>query len=182
MRRIILMAVLSSAMSLWAVPLPAQRPITIGLGGGASMPNGAFGSSVNPGWHALATVVAGLPMLPLGLRADAAYNQFGFEAESGEGLAGARQSVTSATLNLTYRLPMTNSPLSPYVITGLGGYHAACGGGATCTSSTRFGWNAGLGTKVMVLGLLTFVEGRYHSADRHDGDANYFPITFGVTF
>ncbi|MBW3629979.1 MAG: porin family protein [Gemmatimonadetes bacterium] len=127
------------------------------------------------------TVIAGLPMLPLGLRADAAYNQSAVEAASGGGLAGARQSVTSATLNLTYRLPMPNSPLSPYIITGLGGYHATCGG-ATCTSSTRLGWNAGLGTKVMVLGLRTFVEGRYHSADRHSGDANYFPITLGVTF
>ncbi len=181
MRQIILIAVLLSAMSSWAAPSHAQRPITIGLAGGASMPNGPFGSSVNTGWHALATVVAGLPMLPLGLRADAAYNQFGFEGGSGSGLAGARQSVTSATLNLTYRLPMTNSPLSPYIITGLGGYHAACGG-ATCTSSTRFGWNAGLGTKVMVLGLRTFVEGRYHSADRPDGDETYFPITFGVMF
>lgn len=181
MRRLVLAAVLWSILS-WLTPLAAQRPISIGLGGGASMPAGAFGSGVNTGWHALGTLVVGVPMQPLGLRIDAAHNRFNTHNGSTMALADGQQSLTSATLNLTYRLPMTGSPLSPYLIAGLGGYHAACHRETRCSNSTRLGWNAGAGTKVMVLGLRTFVEGRYHSADRVGGEAEVIPITFGVTF
>ena len=69
-----------------------------------------------------------------------------------------RQTVTSGSLNVTYRLPMTRSALSPYVITGVGASHLACAGGVSCGGATRLGWNAGLGTRLTGLHLRTFVE------------------------
>ena len=54
---------------------------------------------------------------------------------------------------------MTNSPLSPYLITGAGAYRFECVGALDCGSTTRFGWNAGLGTKLFLLGFTTlFLE------------------------
>jgi hypothetical protein len=157
-----------------ASPAAAQRLVTVGVGGGASVPEGGFGTAVDPGWHALGTLVIGTPMQPLGLRLDGAYNDFA----SGSG----RQAVTSGTANITYRLPTPGTPISPYLLAGLGAYRGSCSGGATCSTGTSFGWNAGLGTKVMFLGIRWFVEGRYHSTDRKPSDVNFFPITVGLTF
>jgi hypothetical protein len=165
MRRLILTAVLCSLAS-WAAPLCAQRAVSLGVGGGVSFPTGSLGDGT--GWNALGTLALGLPMLPMGLRLDGAHSRF--DADGG-------RSLTSATLNLTYRLPTPGSPVSPYLIAGMGGYHTDCDGAAACSTGTRLGWNAGAGTKVRVLGLRTFAEARYHSAR-----ARVLPVTFGVTF
>lgn len=163
--------------------LAAQRPISIGVGGGVSIPEGDLGDGVNAGWHALGTVALSTLMQPLGLRLDVAYNRFAFsdEAEASLGEAG-HQTVGSATLNATYRLPMTDSPLSPYLISGLGAYRSECSVGPACDATTRYGWNVGLGTKLYVLGFRSFLEARYHRTERGEMDVNYFPVTFGVLF
>jgi len=73
-------------------------------------------------------------------------------------------------------------PFSPYVIAGAGAYHLACTGGARCGDATKFGWNAGLGTKLTGLGLRTFVEARFHSVVEPRADLHYFPVTLGLLF
>jgi hypothetical protein len=181
MQRLIL-AALASALVLPA-SLGAQRPISIGLAGGISAPQGDLRDGADMGWHALGTVVLSSPMLPLGIRLDAAYNRFAFSEQSRTALGGAgHQTVSSATLNFTYRLPMTNSPFSPYLISGLGAYRTQCSIGPSCGASTEFGWNAGLGTRLYVLGLRSFIEARYHRTERGLSDVHYFPLTFGVMF
>ncbi len=174
MRRWILavwVGVASSVASLEA----QQRPISIGLAGGVSLPQGDLADGVNTGWHALGTIALSTLMQPLGLRLDVAYNRFAFSAGDGH------QTVGSATLNGTYRLPMTNSPLSPYLIAGLGAYRTECSLDVGCEAATKFGWNVGLGTKLFV-GFRSFVEARYHRTKRGDSNVNYFPLTLGVMF
>jgi opacity protein-like surface antigen len=153
----------------------AQRPISVGLAGGVSLPQGDLADGVNAGWHALGTIALSTLMQPIGLRVDVAYNRFEFSDVDGN------QSVGSATLNGTYRLPMTNSPLSPYLIAGLGAYRTECSLGAGCEATTGFGWNVGLGTKLFV-GFRSFVEARYHRTKRDDANVSYFPLTLGVMF
>ena len=162
-----------------AGPLAAQRPVTVGLAGGVSLPQGAFSDGADVGWHGLGTLALGSLMQPLGLRVDAAYNQFGFKGVS---TSGARQSVTSGTLNVTYRMPAWRTPFSPYVIAGGGAYHLACSGGARCGAATKFGWNAGLGTKLTGLGLRAFAEARLHSVSEPGADLHFFPVTVGLLF
>ena len=156
--------------------LEAQRPVSIGVAGGVSFPQGDLSDGVNTGWHALGTIVVSTLMQPLGLRLDVAYNRFAFSDVDGH------QSVGSATLNGTYRLPMTNSPMSPYLISGLGAYRTECSLAVGCEATTKFGWNVGLGTKLFVLGFRSFAEARYHRTKRGDTRVNYFPLTFGVMF
>ena len=122
-------------------------------------------------------------MQPLGLRLDVAYNQFAFtdDAQAALGDDGT-QSVGSATLNVTYRLPMTNSPLSPYLISGLGWYRTDCSIEPACDATTRYGWNVGLGTKLHALGIRSFLEARYHRTDSGGSDVHFFPLTFGLIF
>jgi opacity protein-like surface antigen len=121
-------------------------------------------------------------MQPLGLRLDAAYDRFAFSDRVQAAVGSGNQTVGSATLNATYRLPMTNSPMSPYLISGLGAYRIACSLGPGCESTTKFGWNVGLGAKLFVVGVRSFAEARYHRTGRGDSNVHYFPITFGVMF
>jgi len=75
---------------------------------------------------------------------------------------------------------MTNSPLSPYLIAGLGAYHVSCTGGTTCGTATRFGWNAGAGSKIAALGFKWFVEARYNRVSTTSGNFSYVPVTLGL--
>jgi hypothetical protein len=176
-------ATISLAIIVPAMSLEAQRPLSIGLAGGVSLPQGNLSDAASTGWHGLATLALSSLVLPQGVRVDIAYNQFAFsdDAQTQFGSDG-NVSVGSATLNLTYRLPMTNSPMSPYLITGLGAYQSKCSGGPACEASTRFGWNVGLGSKLAVLGTRTFVEARYHVTSRGGGSIRYFPVTLGLLF
>ena len=171
-RRILLLAWSGAVIPIAAAQ--AQRPISLGLAGGVSFPQGDLRDAANTGWHALGTLALSTLTQPLGLRLDVAYNQFRFSAGDGH------QTVSSATLNGTYRLPMTNSPMSPYLIAGLGAYRSDCSLTQGCEAVTKFGWNVGLGTKLYVLGFRSFLEARYHRTKRGASTLNYFPLTFGL--
>jgi len=170
-------------LPLAAPALPAQRPVSIGVGGGASLPQGTLGDATNTGWHALAVIALGATMQPLGLRLDLAHNQFALSDRARVALGGSgHESVTSATLNATYRLPMTDSPMSPYLVSGLGAYRSDCSLDVGCDATTRYGWNVGLGAKLVGFGLRSFVEARYHRTSRGGSAVHYVPLTVGLTF
>jgi len=168
-----------AGIALLAAALPAQRPVALGVAGGVSLPTGALGDGAQAGWHALATLALATPKQALGLRVDGAYHRFDFADDAATLATGAR-TLASATGNVTYRLPMTDSPLSPYVITGLGAYRIGCTDERVCDATTRFGWNAGLGTKWYVRGVRGFVEARYHRTSRDEGAMPHVPLTFGI--
>jgi hypothetical protein len=164
-------------------PLGAQRMLSVGLGGGVSVPQGDLSDATGAGWHALASLVLSTPMQPLGLRADIAYNQFAFSSTAQAAIGGSgHQSVGSGTLNATYRLPTPGTPTSPYLIAGLGAYRTDCSVTDACEAVTHFGWNVGLGTKLYVLGFRSLLEARYHRTKANGSSVNYFPITFGLLF
>jgi hypothetical protein len=162
--------------------LAAQRLVTLGLGGGVSIPQGDLGRGANAGWNALGTLILSTPMQPLGLRADVAYNQFPFSAATTNTLgASGNQRVGSLTANVTYRLPTPDTPVSPHLIAGLGAYRTDCSLDG-CQADTHFGWNAGLGMNLYMLGVRSFVEARYHRVRSNLSSVNYFPVTLGLVF
>ena len=154
-----------------AGPLSAQRLVTLNLGGGATVPLGSLADETDPGWHALAGIQISSLMQPIGIRVEGAYNRLGAS------IAGPDAVVTSATLNFSYRLPLTNSAFSPYLIAGWGPHWLDCAD-ATCDADLRYGGNAGLGTKFLI-GFRGFVEARFHWVT---GKVRYTPVTFGLTF
>lgn len=170
------------ALAIVHTAAAAQRPVTFSLGGGASAPRSDLQNVSDLGWHALGALNIGSIMLPLGLRIEAAYNRFPTKDVAESSLGAGDQNVLSVTGNLTYRLPMTNSPLSPYLIGGMGAYRTSCSGDSGCGSSTEFGWNLGIGTKLYMLGLRPFIEARFHNSERGIANLHYFPITLGFTF
>jgi hypothetical protein len=163
-------------VALAAAPAVAQRPLHVALSGGASVPLGRFGEGASLGWHATGTLWLTTLMQPMGLRLDVSHSRT--TAIS----TGPDQAITSGTLNLTYRIPMTNSILSPYVIAGAGAYNFQCFGSASCDAATRFGWNAGIGTKFVARGQDGFLESRLHAVNAKSGNVRYVPITIGLIF
>jgi len=165
------------AICVGASAAHAQSPWSLNIAAGASIPAGDLANRVSAGWHGLATVNLSSPTQVYGLRFDLDYSRFGYSATSGVG----RLTTTSGTVNLTYRLPMTDSPISPYLITGLGAYVTECSAATGCGTAADYGWNIGLGTKLYVLGLRSFLEARYHRTGFHGTSVHYFPITLGIT-
>ncbi|MGI8497114.1 MAG: hypothetical protein ACR2OG_05975 [Gemmatimonadaceae bacterium] len=172
-----------------SAPVEAQRPISIGVAGGVSVPQGPLRNGANTGWHALGALGLSSSYQPLGLRLDVAYNRFGSRDQTY--YRNGYETATSATMNVTYRLPMTASPMSPYLISGLGAYRTACylgaavggfdtDGGPSGCDGTHYGWNAGLGAKLFVLRVTSFVEARYHRTKSGGRHVNYFPISVGL--
>src|SRR5687768_6678631 len=116
----------------------AQRPLSLTVAGGVSVPVGNYADVVQTGWHAAGGILVSAPWHPIGLRADVTHHRFEFDA----GAAG-HERITSGTLSVLYRLPSAGWPVAPYVTAGAGAYHIECGGDANCASTTRFGWSAG---------------------------------------
>lgn len=171
-------------LTLHAPAARAQSPISLGLAGGVALPMSSFNDDVIPGWRALGTLSIGVPMIPLGLRVDAAYDRFAVERSllgSTVNASGA-QRIASVTVNPTYRLPVSAPPVSPYLIGGAGSYNVGCGGDFKCGSSTYFGWNGGVGLKFGALGVHAFAEARYHHVNISGGSVQYVPVTFGLLF
>lgn len=178
---------IAAVLTLLFLPAPAtvqaQSPISLGLGGGVALPLSSFSDDVIPGWRALGTLAVGVPLIPIGLRVDAAFDRFGVDRAlvgSTNSPSGSRR-IASLTANATYRL-LPLPIVSPYLIGGGGSYHVSCGGDITCESTTYFGWNGGVGLRFGALGLHAFAEARYHHVNVSGGSVQYVPVTFGLMF
>ncbi|HEV7990722.1 MAG TPA: outer membrane beta-barrel protein [Gemmatimonadaceae bacterium] len=184
MRRSILITAALLVSSAFAPDVSqAQRPVTLGLGGGVAMPLSDFGDNLGPGWNALATLAIAVPVLPVGLRLDASYSRFNIEKVL-LGSAGLPESehVTSFTVNPVLRLPAVSPLVTPYVIGGAGSYALGCSGGDVCATSTKVGWNLGGGATFSIFGLKGFAEARYHHTSKGSVEVAYVPLTFALTF
>jgi Outer membrane protein beta-barrel domain len=163
--------ILVIGLTLSAGTLEAQH---LGLGGGVSLPQGDLGDGTDHGWYALASFMFGSPMQPVGLRIDAAHARFPFA-----GAVDGHSGVSSATVNLSYRIPRATWQISPYLIAGLGAYRTSCSNDAVCEGQVRYGWNAGLGFQLRLLGLQAFLEGRFHRTTLRGEGVHFFPVTLG---
>jgi len=155
----------------------SYNPFQIGASGGVGFPTGNLGNATNTGYN-IALVLGYKPaLLPVSVRAEAAYNQFGFQT------SGGNINIPSFTGNLAYELPLGMS-FTPYAIGGVGLYRpsADLGGGNTGTEND-FGWNIGGGIKIPLSSSFeTFIEARYNSVNSNGSTFSFVPITVGVLF
>lgn len=172
-----------TALALTASPATAQKPFSFGVGGGVALPLGNFKDQANTGLNATVALGLGLPMLPVGVRIEGAYNRFGFSDEAKAVFLGEKGnwSISSATANVTLGLPISAVVVSPYLIAGGGMYWNSCSL-SICTSESDFGYNVGLGVKLRALVASGYLEARYHSVQSEGESTNFIPITIGFTF
>jgi hypothetical protein len=171
----------------------------IGIGGGATMPQGDFGDvygtsfnvTVPIGWQSMST--------PWGVRLDLGYNQVNgktFDTGTGE-VELDDGTIWSALLGLTAQWPVGASGTSFYLVGGGGVHHfrdfggfSDDGGGTTGgglfggdeENVTKFGLNGGAGINFGIGAADLFLEARYVSVFTENENTNYIPIVIGLRF
>lgn len=169
-------AALAAVVTLgWASPASGQSPISLGLGGGVTLPTGALETHLERGYHGMATVRLGVPLVPVHLRADATYGLMADRSAAGNDLL-----VASATGNLGYDVVPLG--LAAVYVVGGGGYYWTEVEAVGATRVGNLGWNAGAGFRVSLGGLRLFAEARYHTVKLDGGDAHFVPVTVGLFF
>jgi hypothetical protein len=155
--------------------LGVLKPFSLGVAGGATQPMSDLKTGSNMGYNGTVALEINLPFIPLGLRVDGAYNQFGQKT------GGAKLHIMSATGNVVWKLPSVG--VSPYLIGGAGLYIPTVQApGLASASENHLGWNAGAGVNLPLTVFHAFVEARYNRVSVNGGSMQFVPLTFGIMF
>ncbi len=155
--------------------LGVLKPFQLGIAGGAAQPMSDLSTGSNLGYNGTVAMGINLPFIPVGLRIDGAYNQFGQKT------SGAKLHIMSATGNVVWKLPSIG--VSPYLIGGAGLYIPTVQApGLANASGNHFGWNAGAGINLPLSVFKAFVEARYNSVSVNGASMQFVPVTFGIMF
>ena len=171
-------------MALAAIP-PVQsasaqvatilKPIQVGVAAGAAIPVSDLGNNFNTGFNVTGTIGINVPLLPIGFRIDAAYNQF-----SAKGASNVSAKIAGVSGNAVFSVPGAVI-VSPYLIGGVG-YYRVSSSATGSVASNNFGFNAGAGVKIPLLVFSTFAEARYNRISENGGSTSFVPVTVGVMF
>ncbi len=176
MRRILSVAAVAAlAVTVSASASHAQLAPQLGLRAGLSLPIGDLKQSQDNGYN-LGVSLGLKPVLsPVGVRLEAAYNQFSAKSTI-PGNADAR--VFEGTANLLLDLfPLPTFAL--YAIGGGGLYNTKFGSVASVTDP---GVNIGGGLRFGLAGFNAHVEARFHNTFSDGGNIRYVPLTVGISF
>jgi hypothetical protein len=179
LKRSLFLAIVAT-IALVSAPAQAQlgmlKPFQLGIAGGAAQPMSDLKDGANTGFNGTVAMAINLPFIPVGLRVDGAYNQFGEKAG-----AGAKLHIMSATANVVFKLPSVG--VSPYLIGGAGLYMpTVTAPGLASSTENHLGWNAGAGISLPVAFAKTFLEARYNNVSVNGGSLKFVPVTFGIMF
>ena len=171
----------------------SEYPIGVGIAAGLLVPVGSIGDGASTGWNLQGFVDWTSRTQPFGLRADVSYGSL-----SGKDFQAGGQTVKFSNLNLfsitgdgvwmIHPTPGSQSRTTPYILAGVGLYHASQSGnvaGADVDNgSTNFGINFGGGVLYKLTGFSAFGEIRYHNvfSGSDNGSAKYIPIMVGLRF
>jgi hypothetical protein len=188
------------AIALVAAPSAAfaqdgfGRP-TAGIFGGVTTPRGTLGEEGGNGWNA-GILLKMRAYRALDLRVDGTYAKLGAQTfdiplvtgDTAIGHLDAKMpfATLAAHINLgpdSAEYPGDNT-VSPHVMVGIGMYRldygftcsGPCDGIRTIPTENHFGVNIGGGATIPLLGVRTFLEGRYHRISQKPqyGDARTF--------
>ena len=191
--------VLSSLLVCSAVTRAQGTPgFHIGVAGAALIPVEDQQDVFNTGWNATLLFPINFGTSPIGIRFDGSYGELTTKSSLVGFLGDGKSRIISGTANLVIGPHL--GVVQPYIIGGVGAYDLRFSGQEVDTgnifadSSTRFGWNAGLGLSLCV-GSTTqiFVEGRYTSISLdsnrftdsvHTGGHRFtlVPVNVGIIF
>jgi opacity protein-like surface antigen len=174
--------------------------VHFGVSGGADFPVSDQKDVYKTGWNGTALVAINFGNAPVGLRIDGSYHELKTEDNLLLFLGNGKTRIIDGTADVV--IGPRGQSVEPYVIGGVGAYDLRFRGteidtgNAFSQSTTRFGWNAGVGI-AFPLGSGSnsrmFIEGRYTSislnADRfsnsiHTGGSRFtlVPVNLGFVF
>lgn len=183
----VLVVLASSPLAVSAQVGLAHRFVTVGVGGGMSVPVSDAGDAFKNGYNLQAFARLNVPKLPVIPRFDLDFSKFDLD-DAQVGVPGTGQILAGlANLQISV-LPL--GPVRPYVIAGLGAYNLKTeteGVTPTSVTDTHFGINGGAGV-TLHLGMINgYIEGRIDNVFTEKGvidtkQVQVVPVTLGLTF
>lgn len=174
----------------------AGSPITLGLGGGITMPTNDTGDVLKNGFHLRGLAEFHVPALPFGLRGALGYQKMNVQdaLQAATSMTNGQSQILSGLAGVTFPL-MSSGPVRPYITASLGAFHvkgeADSSGVSVSNTETRFGIDGGAGLKFAMGPTHGFVEARLENVYTEAGwnpsvsslkNARFIPITFGFSF
>jgi opacity protein-like surface antigen len=192
----VLLAALVLAASSASAQQRAPRALSVGVGGGGTVPIGDFANDVKTGWNALGffqyqPVAEG----PWAVRAEALYTRAGYTDDFLADVGATpdddlRNSVLYVGASALYHVS-AGTGVRPYVMGGLGLYELTASltdgsGISTSDSESGFGFNGGVGLRFGGP-VAFFVEARFHQfsitpTDGAKSTSRFIPVTLGFSF
>ena len=169
-----LIAAVSVAAAPGANAQSSSNPFQIGGAAGIAFPTSDLGTFTNTGYNVTLAVGYNPAASPVGLRFEAAYNEFGVQG------GGGNINIPAFTANAVFALPA--SGFTPYVIGGGGLYRpGASSQFGNSSAENHFGFNVGGGVKLPLSSSFeTFVEARYNRVSMNNGSLSFIPVTVGI--
>ncbi len=168
-------------LSMFAVALAAQvstsslqAQVSLGVGGGVTIPTGDLADAVKTGWHGLANVGYTLPS-GLGFRGDLFYGQNSIEDNP---LVSGSFKLAGGFGNVTYNFP--GQGVRPYVIGTIGMLNTKFED-LDGETDLVFGGGAGVMFKAGSDSNI-FAEARYLIINSDPDSQKLIPITLGIRF
>ena len=156
-----------------------EAQVRFGLAGGMSLPQADAGDLFDSGFHGQVMLGFGMIALPVKLRADLSYHNFGAKDDGLLLENDDELRVISGAINAI--ATMGGIGVKPYLTGGMGLYNSEI---TDAESATDFGINGGIGLEFSLTGLSAFLEVRYVNVFVGDDarDLSLVPITFGLMF
>ena len=152
-----------------------------GLFGGGTLPQGDAEDAFDTGWHGGGLLVFNIPVIPVGLRIDAAYHKLD-PVDSAASPGDAEILAATADVTVGFGLLV----LKPYVVGGVGYYRLDFTDeslpSAFSGTENETGWNAGAGVSFRIRKVDVFVEARYHSVSTEGESFQFVPVSIGLAF
>lgn len=165
--------------------------LSLGVGGGATIPTGNGGNTVKTGINGQAYALVQLPGF-FALRFNFGYQKFDYQNVLGT-TPGTRE-IYSGVGGL--QINLLHGPVRPYITAGVGAFDikgptdtsaATTTGTSSTLSRINFGVDAGAGLALALGRVSAFVEGRVQNVYTKDGgfmksakQINVIPVTFGL--
>ena len=177
----------------------STRPISIGFGGGVSVPLSDYKKSFDNGFNGQGFIRFNIPGLPISPRLDFTLQRLDMKdiqtGVPGVGTLDGYNQILGGLANLTYGLGV--GPIRPYILAGLGDYNLKfqqeseeSSSSTSSFSDTKFGVNGGAGITIRLGRIAAYLEGRIDNvwtSEDQDFEANLkavrvIPVTFGIVF
>ncbi len=182
-----------SAAAAWGqvAPVESTHRISVGLGGGVSVPVSDAKDAFKTGFNGQGFVKLNLGALPIAPRLDFTFQSFDLK---GAKLAGAGTGTTpSGTGSVlagvaNVQIALMHGIIQPYLVAGIGAYNVRAKIDNQGTDSkTEFGVNGGAGAAVRLGVVSVYAEGRVDNVFTNNGvidssSIQVVPVTFGVVY
>ncbi len=186
----VVLALTAIAPAAARAQVESTRSVSLGIGGGVSLPGGTARETFRNGFNGDASVRFDFAHVPVQLRTEFLYEEFDLRGAGSTPSDTSQGTGTVLSGILGAEVYLHRGPVRPYLVAGGGLYRIKLDpvdAGIASPSSTRLGVNGGAGLVATFGGFSFYAEGRFDYLFQHGGGTDrrivqLVPITAGVLF